>query len=120
RAAGSGQRRRGDDVSRVPEKDERQVKVEDAEVGQDAEVTRKLVRDSRTAIEIIYAGVARTRRWIAMVVTVALGLTSVFAGAQPAVARDAATRALWRGLAEAAQQAGRGVGQPQNFDNVEI
>src|SRR5207249_4272512 len=32
----------------------------------------------------------------------------------------AETRGLWRGLAEASQQAGRGGGQPQNFDNVEI
>jgi cyclase len=67
------------------------------------------------------AEVGNARRWAALgALTVALGLTSVFVGAQPAVARNAATRALWRGLAEAAQQTGRGGGQTQNFDNVEI
>jgi cyclase len=67
------------------------------------------------------AEVGNARRWAALgALTVALGLTSVFVGAQPAVARNAATRALWRGLAEAAQQTGRGGGQTQNFDNAEI
>jgi len=64
--------------------------------------------------------VGRSRRWAALAVTVALGLTSAFVRAQPAVARNAATPAPWRGLAEAAQQPGRGGGQTQNFDNVEI
>ena len=43
-----------------------------------------------------------------------------FVGAQPAAARNSVAGALWRGLAEAAQQSGRGGGQNQNFDSVEI
>ena len=50
---------------------------------------------------------------------VALGaLPSLVQG--PAVARNAPERALWRDRAEAAQQPGRGGGQAQNFDTIEI
>ena len=55
-----------------------------------------------------------------VVALVSLALATGFVGAQPAVAREPGARALWRGLAEAAQQAGRGGGQNQNFDAVQI